>query len=150
MAIRLPFPLMDFQIFEIRFLRPKLTQNGTTMKGKNWENLIWGVWGQPYGDQRPPRAPKKPPEASKWLPRHPQSSKNGLQNLKNEAQYTTKARKMRHDPPPRLQHCHPHDLQSGTAQQTSRTTRPYGHIKRPGGMREAVESAAARRGSRAC
>ena len=69
-------------IFLYRFFRrrlpPTLTQNGTKMIRKNWENLIWGVWGQPYGDQRPPRAPKKPPEASNWLPRQPQSSKNRL------------------------------------------------------------------------
>ena len=76
-----------------------------------------------------PTAAQGAQEATRSLKRAPKthSDKNCLQKPKNGAQYTTKARKIEHDPPPDFIQCPPHDLQSGTAQQTNKPTEPQGY-----------------------
>ena len=130
-----------------------LPQNGAKMspkwEGKKWENLALGTLGGQRGTRRAPKAPEEPqspkneaqgspqtpemdpkrsPETPKWCPSDPPTSQNGAQEAPGQAPEMC-ARSL-HDRT---------NIQTDakiTTQQAATQTRK---IKRPGGMREAIE-----------
>ena len=137
----------------IRFFIDFYLQNGPKMspkwEGKKWENLALGTLGGQGGPQRAPKPPQEPqspkneaqgssqtpkiepkrcPESPKWCPSNPLSSQNGAQEAPGQAPEMC-ARSL-HDRT---------NIQTDakiTTQQAATQTRK---IKRPGGMREAIE-----------
>ena len=137
----------------IRFFIDFYLQNGPKMspkwEGKKWENLALSTLGGQGGPQRAPKAPEEPPspkneaqgnsqtpkmdpkrgpETPKWYPSDPPSTQNGVREVPGEA--SEMCARSAHD----RTSIQP-DAKTTTQQPTTQTTQ----IKRPGGMREAIE-----------
>ena len=149
-----------------RFLLRKWSQNDPQMGGKKLGKFHFGRPGRPRGPPRTPkathwapRAPKMehkaPPEPQKSTPRHPQSVQKGAQASPEHPKWDPSCPQESKTAPkfPNYSkealtnerthtHTHTHTM---TRQPIKLTTQ----IKRPGGMREAIKSAAPLWGSRA-
>ena len=137
----------------IRFFIDFYFQNGAKMspkwEGKKWANLALGTLGGQGGPQGAPKAPEDPqspknepqrspqtpkmdpksgPETPKWRPSDPPSSHNGAQDAPRLAPKMC-ARSLHDRTNIRT------NAKTTTRQPTKQTTK----IKRPGGMREAIE-----------
>ena len=134
----------------IRFFIDFYLQNGPKMspkwEGKKWENLALGTLGGQGGPPRSPKGTRGVPEPQKWSPRQPQTPKIDPKRSPQTAQATPRAPKMKPKRPPRqapelcARRFHDRkniqtDAKTTNQQATTQTT----EIRRPGGMREAIE-----------